>query len=251
MIGNQLRTPTGSSSEANFQRGQKEAVERSRISDTPGARVSRTTRGVVIEYDSTRKTATDGDKRIFSYYNESGSALGDVSTLPDLDVGTVISGWTTAIEADIKEALRSGKRLRTVMLLQMTVEQVTPSTISEADFKLHLYSGEARYSLSMQVALPAVSQSSVYLFSFAGELTQEIDGVSCTYSQHAVTLGAQQTGATIGDFVPYRGAISAGHTSGSVTNLADGKIIGAIELAENCNANLKLRCLTIDALPSL
>jgi len=251
MIGNPLRTPTGSTSEATFQRGQKDAVERSRINDTPGARVNRTTRGVVIEYDSTKQNANDNDKRLFTFFNESGTALGDVTTLDGFDCGTVIPGWTAAVETSIKEALRTGKRVKTTAVLQMTVEQVTPSTISEADFKLHFYTGSASYSVSMQVPLPATAQSSVYLFSFSGELTQAISGTSCTYKEHAVFLGSQQIGATIGDFVPYRGGIGSGHATGSVTNAANGKIIGAVELAENCNANLKLRCLTIDALPAL
>ena len=251
MIGNQLRTPTGSSSEANFQRSQKDAVERSRISDTPGARVNRTTRGVVIEYDSTRKTATDGDKRLFSYCSGTGAAIGDVSTLPDLDVGTVITGWTTAIEADIKEALRSGKRLRTVLLIEMTVEQVTASTISQANLKLKAYTGDESNPVAMVIVLPAAAQSAVYLFSMSHELTQAIDGLNCTFTEANVIVSGQQLGSTIGDYFPCNGVISTGSTTSSVVNFVDGKIIGAVELAENCNANLKLRCLTIDSLPSL
>lgn len=251
MIGSQLRTPTGSSSEANFQRGQKDAVERSRISDTPGARTSRTTRGVVIEYDSTRKTATDGDKRLFNYCGAVAIALGDNTTAPETDVGSAITGWTSAIESDIKDALRSGKRVRTVLIIDMTAVQVTPATLAQADIRLNMYTADNHNLATMQIALQATAQSAVHRFSMSSELKQTIDGVNCTFEIANVTAATQQLGTPIGDYVPCNGAISGGSTTPSVVNLVDGKIKFTSEVSENCTAGIALRCLTIDALPSL
>ena len=192
------------------------------------------------------------DVRLFKYNSNAGVTLGDFDTFTSSDLGALIPGWSSGVEASIVAALAAGKRVRTTINLNLNILQGTSGILSNIEASLKLYTGDNTYQIPMAIQVPASQAEANHQLGFRGELQQTISGSDCTYEENDVIASwLFRSGTSPGDLVASTGFISSSHAETTITNVADGKIKGSIDGYYNCTGSFVLRNLTIDALPAI